>query len=195
MKKITAIIMVMAIAIVSVFATGLPASSPSSLSLNFTVTDSSVLDYGFKHASEDQATSFTVGSTATGESGISASPSGGYTLSLMDNSYYNNSVATTLYINLATPTAWACTTPAVTATTHPTINSLVEATAANNVTCTVETANAKLKVVYSAVSTIAGIVDRRTSAVALATFNVQWEAENVPVGTYTSTIAVTYTTT
>ena len=183
--------MVMAIAIASVFATALPSSS--SLSLNFTVTDSSVLNYGFKHESESQNTTFTVGSTASGGSGITASAAGGYTLSLMDNSYYNNSVATTLYINLATPTAWACTTPAVTATTHPTINSLVEATAANNVTCTVETANAKLKVVYGAVSTITGIVDRRTTAVALATFNIQWGAENVPSGTYTSTIAVTFT--
>ena len=194
MKKITAIIMVMAIAIATVFATaGLP--STSDLNLNFTVADSSVLAYGFQHEANSQTTSFTVGSTANGGKGITASPNGGYTLSLMDNSYYHTSSAYTLYINLGTPSFWknSAVTPVIETTSHPTINGLDVYTAADGVTATVETANAKIKVVYDAVTAAANIVKRNAIPVEIATFNVQWGAEEVPAGTYTSTVAVTFT--
>jgi len=194
MKKITAIIMVMAIAIATVFATaGLP--STSNLNLNFTVTDSSALAYGFQHEANSQTTSFTVGTTSENESGISDSPASGYTLSLMDNSYYNNSSAYTLYINLGTPSVWknSAVTPVIETTSHPTINDLAVYTAADGVTATVQTANAKIKVVYDAVTATADIVKRNATPVEIATFNVQWGAEEVPAGTYTSTVAVTFT--
>lgn len=194
MKKITVLIMVMVMTIASVFATTLP-TAPSSVDLKFNVTGTATLLYGFQHdATNGIATSFVVGSTASDGTGITANTTG-YALSLMDCSKYNDNSEYTLYITLGIPGVWTCASPSITGTTNPTINDLVAKTAVNGVTASVVTDNSKIKVVYSAVTTKAGIIDRSTAHEELASFNIQWEAENVPVGTYTSTMTVSYTTT
>ena len=181
----------MAIAIASVFATALPSSS--SLSLNFTVTDSLSLIMDSSMNLKVKIPTFTVGSTASGGSGITASADVDTHCLLMDNST-NNKVSTTLYINLANPTAWACTT-LLYCYLRILQSKFVEAMAANNVTCTVETANANLRLSYGAVVDNCRNCDRRSyGQVALATFIYNGE-QRMFLRNLSSTIAVTYTTT
>lgn len=189
MKKITAIIMVMAIAIATAFAVANP--TDNTLKLNYDVNDKVTLAYGFKmigDATDTEKTAFDVGSSYGKIAGATK------TFSIIDHSYYNAASGYSLKITIGDPTIWTNTEIATETGSDPASSDLSKGTEAQDVSLTVS--GKSVTVAYPAVTTKAGIINRvsATDGKVIATFTITWDDAEVAAGTYQSTATVTYTT-
>ena len=170
MKKITAIIMVMAIAIATVFAVTNPANN--TLTLNYDVNDKVTLAYGFKmtgDATDTEKTTFDVGSSDGKIAGATKA------FSIIDHSYYNASTAYSLKITIGDPTIWTNTEFATETGSDPESSDLSKGTEAKDVSLTVS--GKSVTVAYPAVTTKAGIINRVSAGEIIATFTITWADE------------------
>ena len=187
MKKITAIIMVMAIAITTAFAVTNPANN--TLTLNYDVKDKVTLAYGFKMDGDStEKTTFDFGPSDGKIAGATK------TFSIIDHSYYNASTAYSLKITIGDPTIWTNTEFTTETGSDPESSDLSKGTEAEDVSLTVS--GKSVTVAYPAVTTNAGIINRvsATDGKVIATFTITWVDAEVAAGTYQSTTNITYET-
>lgn len=192
MKKITAIIMVMAIAIATVFAVTNPANN--TLTLNYDVNDKVTLAYGFKMAGDSTDTEKTTFVAGSGDGKIVGATKA---FSIIDHSYYNAHSHYSLKITVGDPSIWKNTAIATETGSTPTSSNLsvgTDTSATDGVELSVS--GKSVTVDYPAVTTKAGIINRvsATDGKVIATFTITWVDAEVAAGTYQSTTNITYET-
>ncbi|MGX8678176.1 MAG: hypothetical protein ACQGQO_03610 [Sphaerochaetaceae bacterium] len=192
MKKITAIIMVMAIAIATVFAVTNPANN--TLTLNYDVNDKVTLAYGFKMAGDSTDTEKTTFDAGSSDGKIAEATK---TFSIIDHSYYNAASGYSLKIEIGDPTIWTNTVIASETGSDPSVSNLAAGTSTTTEDGVVLSVSGKsVTVAYPAVTTKAGIINRVSAddGEIIATFTITWADAEVAAGTYQSIATVTYTT-
>jgi len=185
MKKILTVMMIMMIAAVSVFAT----SNPSSLAVTYDVEGFYSGAYTFRFNNEAEAETFSMGSNS---GKIAASHLDDY-FYIVDRSFCNKAEDYSCTITLGEPGVWTNTSDngvtgsdvSITADSFQGINE-------GNVTTSVS--GNVLTITYAAATTV-DTVTKRNEANAqkdVAKFQLSWASSIVPVGTYKSTMTVTY---
>ena len=207
MKKAFAILLVLAIAMVGVFATTTTtiSSSNSSVVLKYTISDFYNIAYTLKTAiGSDQAAAYTSGSdllVGTSEDGTFAA--GSVTVTIVDNSVFNmNSThgykfaAAFAAANEKETGVYAWKGDNVAGAWGPvlTLGAFTADTPSNGITASVPASGddtGKLCVTYPAHTAVLGTADTSD----LGHFTVSWDASNtVAMDSYTATVNITVTT-
>ena len=195
MKKILAIMLIAVIAVAGAFAA--MSANPSSVILNYTVTDKFNSNIGFKvtigagSASEYTNTAINAG---TAQSKIEA---GSVKLDIYDMSYCNSADAKFSYVTITMPAEWIDKDNVATGATfsvdaeHPLTAITTGDTVASSTSTSKVTVNSvdQIKVAYPQ----SKIVDRTGTAVQIGTVTYKWiEDTEVVTGTATATFTLAY---
>ena len=195
MKKILAIMLIAVIAVAGAFAT--MTANPSSVVLNYTVTDTFISKVGFKVAiNSNPATDDTddyVSTTAV-DAGtqIGAIDAGYVVIDIYDMSYCNHATIQTTNVKITAPSKWIDKDGHETDSDFTVRTALAADTngdsAAGIITAT-QVKNDGIVVTYPA----SKVVDRRTTAVKIGSVAYDWDADTqVVTGTATATFTVAY---
>lgn len=183
MKKILTAMMIMMIAAVSVFAT----SNPSSLAVTYDVEGFYSGAYTFRFNNEAEAETFSMGSNA----GKIAASNADDTFYIVDRSFCNKDAAYSCTITLGEPGVWTNTSDnGVTGSDVSITTGSLTGIPQGNVTTSVS--GNVLTITYAAATTVATVTNRTSSPENVGSFKLSWDESIVPVGSYKSTMTVTY---
>lgn len=175
----------MMIAAVSVFAD----ANPNSLAVTYAVDDFFSAAYTFKLNDEAEAETFSMGNTY----GKIAASRSNDTFYIVDRSFCNTKTEKSCTITLGDPTAWTNTSGnGVTGSDVSIKTGSFTGISEGNVTATV---SGNVLTIKYAAATTADKLTRRNEANAqkdVAKFQLSWASSIVPVGSYESTMTVTY---